>query len=157
MLLTDAIIEHHLITQLVLALVLVALQLEALERPLRVVLLQQVPLVSQRHNLYCSPCCNRHSLSLKHNMAGMRCSSVLVHSMPGMNHSSVLVCCMSDMSCHSDFELHNGGSGDEIHNDLWFCIVSADSNCFGQLQRCWRAALRPTRTGFLDVAFFYPS
>jgi len=138
MLLTDAIIKYYAITQLV------ELQPEELERFQLLVLVQPDELVQQRRIRLCH---SRHSLSLEHSMAGMNRSSVLQWC---MRHRLVLVHSMSGVTWR------NGSSGVEHHNDCGFCILRVDSNCFGQLQRCWRAALQPTRTRFLDVASFYP-
>ena len=82
--LIDAIIEHQTITQLVLALVLVVLQLEVLERfqllVVQPVLVQPDELGQQRHIRLC------HSLSLEHSMAGRPDMA----GRPGVNRSSVL-------------------------------------------------------------------
>ena len=149
----NAIIEHQTITQLVLALVLVVLQLEVLERfqllVVQPVLVQPDELGQQRHiRLRHSHYHNHHSLVLVH-------SILLVHSMRGMNRSLVLV--------HSKSGIRHSDCGDSVdHSDCGFCTVSVDSSsvghdCVGQLQRCWRAALRPTQTEILNVALFYPS
>ena len=167
----DAIVEHQAITQLVLALVLVVLQLEGLERfQLQVVqpdMVQPDEPELQRHIRLCHiRLCHIHyrnhhslvlvrSIVLVHSKSGMRHSSVLVRCMPGMNRSLVLV--------HSKSGIRHSDCGDSVdHSDCGFCTVSVDSSsvghdCVGQLQRCWRAALRPTQTEILNVALFYPS
>ena len=146
MLLTDAIIKHHAIMQLVLVLAL--LQPEELEHfQLLVPGLVQSELVQQRRIRLCRSLC--HSLRLEHSMAGMNRSLVLQRCM----RCSLLLALLRSKSGET---WHNGSSGVEHHNDCGFCISPVDSNCFGQLQRCWQATLQPTRTKSLDVASFYP-
>ena len=158
--LIDAIIEHQATTQLVLPLVLVVLQLEVLERfqllVVQPVLVQPDELGQQRHIRLChSHYHTRHSFALVHSKSGMRHSSVLVRCMPGMSRSLVLV--------HSKSGMRHSDCGDSVdHSDCGFGTVSVHSSCVGhdcvgQLQRCWRAALRPTQTEILNVALFYPS
>ncbi len=144
------IIEHQAIKQLELEPVLepVRLQLVELERfqPLGLEHMLVPVLVQQRRiRLDHSPCCCRmncscRSLKLGRNMADMSCSWLLERC----------------MCCSSDSEHHNGCSDGVKHNDGAFGILPDDRSGVGQLQRCWRAALQPTQTGFQDVASFFP-
>ena len=123
-LLIAAIIDRQAITQLVLVLALVLLQLEELEH-FQLLVPVQPPLVQQRHirlrySQCYSQCCNRrrcckhHGVILERSMPGMnhslvqlcmRCSLVLVCC---MRCSLVLVCCMRCMCCMCCNHWHSG-------------------------------------------------
>ena len=94
---------------------------------------------SQCCNQCRNQCCNRRSLKLE------RCIACNCHRLKQERY----MCCMSCMSCCG------GACGISARGTSGLCTSALGSSCFGQLQRCWRAALQPTRTGFQDVASFF--